>query len=118
MPSKKVRWTEPLISIGQTVCGFVLALAPVTLWVAWSPFVLLVVVAAIGVSTGIFVLLHGCEHSATEDRLATPWRRPGAFLPDEFIEELHQISPLTYHHSLKPRARFRRAMEKLRRPAQ
>jgi urea transporter len=69
MPSKQTNRTETLIAVGQTGFGIVLATAAVTLWVAWSPFVFLVVVVAIGVSAGIFILLHDFEQPASEARL-------------------------------------------------
>jgi len=115
MPAKRRSWAEPLISIGLTGLGIILALAPVAFWVAWTPFVFLVVLAVIGVSAALFIVLYGCQLPATEDQRATPGNSSRAVLPDEFVEEIHRIFPLTYHHSLHGRARFRRAMEKLRR---
>jgi len=114
MPSKQASWTDPLVALGQTGFGIVLAVAPVALWVAWSPFTILVVVATIGASAVMFVLLHGCRNSADENQPAEPRNSSIAFLSDGFIEELHGIFPLVHHHSPHPRARFRRAMEKLR----
>jgi hypothetical protein len=117
MPSGRAGWQERLMSAARTGLGIVLALSPVVLWVAWSPFVLAVVAAAIAVSAGMFVLLHDGRHPGAEDPVAAPQSRAGDFDAEEFIEEIHRIFPLTYHHSLRGRARFRRAMDKLRRLA-
>lgn len=117
MPANQPAWIQPLITVGQVFFGFVLAVTPVTLWIAWSPFVFFVAVAVVAVSAGMFVLLHHFEQQTGVGGAAAPGHRPGASLPDEFIEELQQIYPLTYHHSLHARARFRQAMEKLRRLA-
>jgi hypothetical protein len=36
-------------------------------------------------------------------------------LPDAFVATVHEVFPLTYHHSREGPRRFRDAMEKLRR---
>ena len=103
---------ERLAAAASTLLGVILAVTPVLLWVAWSDTVLFIVVAAAIVSAGLFVSL--------EERLHRPSDGTGAGvgnarLPDRFFEEIHQIFPLTYHHSMRPRARFRQTMEKLSR---
>lgn len=115
MPAKRENWAEPLISIGLTGVGIILAVAPVALWVAWTPFVLLVVLTVIVVSAALFIVLYGCQHPAAEDQRVTPGNSSRAVLPDEFVEEIHRIFPLTYHHSRLETVRFRGAMERLRR---
>ena len=103
---------ERLAAAASTLLGVILAVTPVLLWVAWSDTVLFIVVAVAIVSAGLLVSL--------EERLHRTSEGPGASvgyarLPDRFVDEIHQIFPLTYHHSMRPRARFRRAMEKLSR---
>ena len=105
-------FSERLAAATATVLGVILAVTPVMLWVAWTDSVLFIVVAVAIVSAGLFVSL--------EERLHRPSDGPGAGvgsarLPDRFVEEIHQIFPLTYHHSMRPRARFRQTMEKLSR---
>ena len=103
---------ERLTAVGTTLLGVILAVTPVALWVAWTATVLLIVVAVAIASAGLFVLLADLPHRA-------PGRPPAAngraVLPDEFIAEVHELFPLTYHHSRLESARFRRAMEKLSR---
>ena len=104
--------SKRLAAAASTLLGVILAVTPVLLWVAWTDTVLFIVVAAAIVSAGLFVSL--------EERLHRPSDGPGAgvasaSLPDRFVEEIHQIFPLTYHHSMRPRARFRQTMEKLSR---
>jgi len=93
--------------------GIILALAPVGLWVAWSLFVLAVVVATIAVSAALFIVLHD-HHAPVGDPRAEAEYRSAMAVQDELVDEVHRIFPLTYHHSNRPRARFRRAMEKIR----
>ena len=49
------------------------------------------------------------EHQGPPDDL--PARRR---LSEVAVAEIHKISPLTYHHSLIEKARFRRTMDKVR----
>ena len=103
---------ERFAAVGSTVLGVMLTVTPVALWVAWTPTVLFVVVAVAIASAGLFVLL-------TEFRQPNAGRSPAAdgraLLPDEFIAEVHELFPLTYHHSRLETTRFRRAMERLSR---
>jgi hypothetical protein len=95
--------------------GIVLAVTPITLWVAWTPSMLLVAVAVAVISATLLVLLDRRRGAAHEDAGAD--RQPDGSrpaLPDGFVEEIHQIFPLTYHHSRSGPARFRRAMDRLR----
>jgi len=92
-----------------TVLGAILAATPLALWIAWTATVLLIVVAVAIASAGLLVLL------TPRTLEQAPPARDGAALPDEFIAEVQRLFPLTYHHSLRETARFRRAMEKLSR---
>jgi len=85
-----------------------LAATPVLLWIAWTPEILLGVMLASVLCAGVLVLL-------TE---SSPGQGAGSAqrtLPPEFIDEVHQLFPLTYHHSRRETPRFRRAMKKLSR---
>ena len=103
---------DRLSAVGTTLLGVILAVTPVALWIAWSATVLFIVVAVAIASAGLLVLLAELaqrtarQSPAADDRLV---------LPDEFIAEVHELFPLTYHHSRLETARFRRAMEKLAR---
>ena len=92
--------------------GAILAATPVALWIAWSATVLFIVVAVAIASAGLFVLL---VERAQRTARQSPAAAGKVMLPDEFIAEVHELFPLTYHHSLLETARFRRAMEKLSR---
>lgn len=93
--------------IGEAGVGIVLAVTPVLLWVAWTPEILIGVMLVAVLCAALLVLL-------TE-----PAPRRGGndqrTLPAEFIEEVQQLFPLTYHHSLRETRRFRRTMERLSR---
>lgn len=99
---------------GTALLGIVLSLVPLALWVAWTETMLAMVVAAGAVCAILIVLLadSGTEHE--EGRRTRDGPTGQNALPDESVREIHRIFPLTYHHSLHERARFRRAMEKVR----
>ena len=101
-----------LVAIATTLLGAILALTPVALWIAWTATVLFTVMAVAVVSAGLLVLLTELAQPAANRSPAVDGR---VVLPDEFIAEVHQLFPLTYHHSMHETARFRRAMEKLSR---
>jgi len=87
--------------------GIVLAATPLALWVAWSPAVLFLVLAVAIACAGLLVLLN---HLGGQSAPAATGR---VELPEQFVAEVHQLFPLTYHHSHRPAARFRRAMRRL-----
>ena len=87
--------------------GVVLAVTPVLLWIAWTPTILLAVMAVSVLSAGLLVLLT----EPSREQAGGP-RTP---LSPEFIAEVHQLFPLTYHHSLHETTRFRRAMKRMSR---
>ena len=103
---------ERLARICETVLGLLLAAMPVALWVAWTPIVWAVVFA---VGFAAAALLIALAHRRTaEEAGASPGKAPPA-LPDTFVATIHEVFPLTYHHSREGPRRFRDAMEKLRR---
>jgi len=99
-----------LRATAETALGIVLAVVPLALWVAWSPAVLLVVVAAGAVSAALLVALWRLPDGAHAGGRASH-----AVVSDRFVEDMHRLFPLNYHHSRTGKARFRRTMEKLRR---
>ena len=102
-----------LRAAGELALGIVLAMVPLALWIAWSPDVLLLVIAAGGVSAALLVALSGrARDETTRDSQADAVH---AVVPDAFVEELHRLFPLVYHHSLREKQGFRRTMERLRR---
>ena len=103
---------DRLTAAATTLLGAILAATPVALWIAWSATVLVIVVAIAIASAGLFVLLADLPQRGASRSPAADGR---VVLPDEFIAEVHQLFPLTYHHSMLETARFRRAMQKLSR---
>jgi hypothetical protein len=98
----------------ETALGCVLALSPVTFWIAWTPSLLLGAMAAAVVCGALLGLLHDRGASREGAGSPRPAGRGQPVLPDGFVEEIHRIFPLTYHHSNVGRRRFRSAMENLR----
>jgi hypothetical protein len=87
----------------QTLLGMVLAVTPVTLWIAWSPGMLAGALALGLLCAALLVLL-------TESRSEST---PPARLPEEFFEEVQQLHPMIYHHSGRQSSRFHRTMRRL-----
>ena len=112
MSNGRTTLADRLTAAATTLLGAILAATPAALWIAWSTKVLIVVVAVAIASAGLFVLLTELRHPSAGRSPAADGR---ALLPDEFIAEVHELFPLTYHHSRLETTRFRRAMERLSR---
>jgi hypothetical protein len=93
--------------IGEVALGLMLAASPLALWIAWSAALVLCAMLVAMLCAALLAML---VESAPEGE-----HRDGgsAALPPEFIEEVHRLFPLTYHHSRHETQRFRQAMQKL-----
>jgi hypothetical protein len=114
MSPARAGFTHELTSIGVAVLGIVLAAVPLALWIAWTPGLLLGVLAVGGASAVLIIALVDWQRIAVGD-----WRTkrdPASrdAVSDEFVAEVQRISPLTYHHARIGKARYREAMERLR----
>ena len=103
-----------LVSIGITVLGIVLAAVPLALWVAWTRSAFLIVLAVGAACVVLLGVLISRLPSNTDGSTSENCDEPRPVITDEFVEEIHGIFPLTYHHSRIEKARFRRAMDRLR----
>jgi len=93
--------------IGEAALGMVLASTPLALWIAWSATLVLCVMLVALLCVALLALL-------VESAPGGEARAGGsAALPPEFIEEVHRLFPLTYHHSRHETQRFRQAMQRL-----
>ena len=92
-------------TVATTILGVILAVTPVALWISWTASLLFGVMAVALVSAVLLVLLTESSPQAGNDGRVT--------LPERFIEEVHELFPLTYHHSMRGRARFRSTMKRL-----
>ena len=93
--------------IGEAVLGLVLAATPLALWIAWTAtLVLCVMLLALLCVVLLALLVESAPPGEHRDGET-------AALPPEFIEEVHRLFPLTYHHSRHETARFRQAMQKI-----
>jgi len=98
---------RPLKAAGETALGILLALVPLALWIAWSPAILVAVIVTGGVCAALLIALCRWQDESLEEAHAE--------VSDAFVEELHHLFPLVYHHSRREKQRFRRTMETLRR---
>ena len=100
--------------IVATALGMVLAVTPVALWIAWTAALVVWIMLVAVVCAVLLALVESSLPSARKQRDAA-----GAggrvILPEEFVEEVHRLFPLTYHHSRHETARFRQAMKRLSR---
>jgi hypothetical protein len=96
-------------TVATTILGAVLALTPAALWIAWSASLVLGIFAVALACAGLLVLLTESSPQGKDDRVT---------LPEEFIDEVHRLFPLTYHHSAAGPSRFRHAMKRLRQSLQ
>jgi len=115
MSKELFRLIGSLRSIATTLLGIALSVVPLALWVAWTETILLAIIAVGATSAVLLVVLAEREVPLPDgsNSVHRPYTRPT--IPDESVADLHQIFPLTYHHSLKASARFARAMEKISR---
>jgi hypothetical protein len=111
---ERAQWAERLGGGVATLLGTVLAVTPVALWIAWN--VELVVCIMLGAAV-CAMLLSFVESSlpVSPDQGHDAGTGARTALPEEFIEEVHRLFPLTYHHSMRPATRFQQAMERLSR---
>jgi hypothetical protein len=94
---------ERLRHIGQFCLGILLAMTPLALWIAWTPaLVLSVMLASIACAALLVLLTEPSQRNASLH-----------LLPADFIDEVHRLFPLTYHHSKRETPRFRQAMRRL-----
>jgi hypothetical protein len=94
----------------RLLLGIVLAVTPLALWIAWTPALVLAVMAISLVGAVLLVVLNDRSPEAQRGSGEAP-----APLPEEFIDEVHRLFPLTYHHTLVGNPRFERVMTRLRR---
>jgi len=104
---------ERLGHIAVAGLGIFLAVTPVALWIAWTAALVVWILLAAIVSAALLALLSDflCEREQNRNGLAGADGR--VILPDEFIEEVHRLFPLTYHHSRLETPRFRQAMKRM-----
>lgn len=115
MSIERMGLTERLAHIGVTGLGVVLAATPLALWIAWTAALIVWVMLIAMVSAALLALLTEFPCRRTQDQSGPEGTGSRVILPEEFIEEVHRLFPLTYHHSRLETPRFRRAMKRLSR---
>lgn len=111
--NKRMGLAERFGHIAATGLGIVLAVTPVALWIAWTATLVVCVLLVAIVSAALFALLTERLARRTGNQSGREGTGSRVLLPDEFIEEVHRLFPLTYHHSRHETARFRQAMRRL-----
>lgn len=113
--NKRIGLAERLGHIGVTGLGMFLAVTPVALWIAWTATLVVWILLTATVSAVLFALLSDFLSRRARNQCDPEGADGRVILPDEFIEEVHRLFPLTYHHSRHETARFRQAMGRLSR---
>ena len=106
---------ERLGHIGVIGLGMVLAATPVALWIAWTAALVVWVMLVAVVSAALLVLLTEYPRRSAQNQSGPEGAGSRVILPEEFIEEVHRLFPLTYHHSRLETPRFQQAMKRLSR---
>ena len=114
MPRERAPWVRTSETIAISLLGLVLAAVPPALWVAWTQAGFYAVLAIGVVCLVALVILLDVRPFGSDAPSNPQDDELHVSIPDEFVEEVHRISPLTYHHGLNDRPRFRDSMRKLR----
>lgn len=96
-----------------TILGIGLALTPVLLWVAWTAAQIACIALAAAVSAALLALFEESSEPGAPHQAGPADAGSRNILPEEFIEEVQRLYPLTYHHSRLETRRFRQAMKRL-----
>lgn len=108
-------FTERLGHVAVTVLGIFLAVTPVTLWIAWTATQVVCIMLVALVSAALLALLTDLQQKESQNQSGKEAAGGNFSLPEEFIEEVHRLFPLTYHHSRLESSRFRQAMRRMSR---
>jgi hypothetical protein len=119
MSVRQERFTFYFREAGMVLLGLVLAGVPLALWVAWSELVLFAVLAVCALAALLFIALAWLgKDTAVPPPAATAG--PHEVVSDEFVAELHRLTPFTYHHRRlgdpRLRRKFARLLTLLKRP--
>ena len=106
---------DGLTTFGVNLFGAALMITPLALWVAWTETVLYIVLAAGFMAGALYCLLVRYEQRADLRISASATIGPAQTVPDEFVAELHDLFPLTYHHRRLGDPAFQRKMDRLKR---
>jgi hypothetical protein len=106
---------ERLGHLLEIVLGVVLAATPVALWIAWTAAQVVWIMLAAAVCAVLLALLVDSSRSGAGNQGSPAGAGGKVVLPEQFIEEVQRLYPLTYHHSRLETSRFREAMKRLSR---
>ena len=112
--SVTTKLTDGLTTFGLNLLGAILMITPLALWVAWTETVLFIVLATGVMAGALYCLLALCEKPADLAQGETATNGPPETVPDAFVDELHGLFPLTYHHRRLGDPKFQRKMDRLK----
>jgi hypothetical protein len=112
---ERKRLTERLANVGEVGLGLVLAATPVALWIAWTAALVVWIMLVAAVCAVLLALLMESSRPGARDQDGPAGADGRVLVPEAFVEEVHRLFPLTYHHSRHETARFREAMKRLSR---
>ncbi len=106
---------DGLTTFGVNLFGAALMITPLALWVAWTETVLYIVLAAGFMAGTLYCLLYMYEQRTDLAQSPSTTSGPAKTVPDDFVAELHDLFPLTYHHRRLGDPAFQRKMDRLKR---
>ncbi|MCG8354140.1 MAG: hypothetical protein MI920_01080 [Kiloniellales bacterium] len=107
--------TDGLVAAGLLVLGLVLMVTPLALWVAWSPMVLVIILATSVVAGALYCLLVRFERPVAPTSREPADRGRREDLPEQIVDELQSFHPFIYHNRLSRERKFDGAMRRLKR---
>ena len=113
MSVARERLGDWLSDLGMAVLGIIVAMIPLALWVAWTEFLFVMVLAVGAIALVLIYMMAESGSSVAGDDRVPDKSIPRIRLSDEFIEELHRLYPLIYHHGRRGGVRFRKSMDRL-----
>ena len=102
-------WLQHLM----TLCGIILALTPLAMWVAPTIAILVLIIVVGIVAAAVLCLLDFYDEHVGDLKQAGPEVSKLSF--DEFMATMHRLYPLSYHHGRRRDPVFAREMERLKR---
>ncbi len=109
------RLIDGLANLGLNLLGATLMITRLALWVARTETVRFIALATGVMAGALYCVLVRYEKPADLAHGESAFNGPTETVPDAFVEQLHGLFPLTYHHRRLGNPKFQRKMDRLKR---